>query len=299
VETAKVNKLCRPDLSWFEAEMVTIERRVHRLVRYRKFWFPSLAQAMEISTSLRANDVVRLLAVSPALDNLSHLVERYMMPTVWIDLSAGPEALLARMKKKSCRRMIQRAAKLLDRVAIEVGTEKTDRDFLSVYNDFTRTKVLPALSPHFVQENSSRCETLVLYLDGKPLCGHLVLLDPQSSMVRPLYSGSRRLHSPEEAIACGTLNRYLHWHEMKRYYAQGFHTYDFGGLGEASIARFKLSFGGFVLTQHFYLLSGLQWVARLGKLVYEQILRRRTFLPKDEDWYQSPETVQAPQLSAT
>jgi hypothetical protein len=70
---------------------------------------------------------------------------------------------------------------------------------------------------------------------------------------------------------------------MQHYYAQEFMTYDFGGLGQPeSIARFKLSFGGMVLTQHFYLLSGLEWVARLGKVLYEQILRRRTFKPIDE-----------------
>lgn len=269
--------------------MVTIERRAHRLLRYRKFWFPSRAQAMEISESLRADDVVRFFAVSPALDNLPHLVERYMMPTLWIDLSAGPDALLNGMKKKSCRCVIRRAEKMLDRVAIEIGSEKANRDFLAVYNDFTHAKGLPGLSARWIQEHSTHCETLVLYLEGKALCGHLVLLDPETSIVRPLYSGSRRLESPEQAAACGALNRYLHWQEMQRYYAQGFMTYDFGGLGEASIARFKLSFGGMVLTQHFYLLSGLQWVARLGKLVYEQILRRRTFKPKDEDWYKNPE----------
>lgn len=278
--------------------MVTIERRVHKLLRYRKFWFPSRTQAMEISKSLRPEDVVRFFAVSPALDNIPHLVERYMMPTVWIDLSGGPDALLNGMKKKSCRRMIQRAEKMLGRVAIEIGSEKADRDFLVVYNDFAHAKGLPVLRAQWIQENSAHCETLVLYLDGEPLCAHLVLLDPETSIVRPLYSGSRRLESPEQAAACGALNRYLHWQEMQRYCTQGFTTYDFGGLGQASIARFKLSFGGIVLTQHFYLLSGLQWVAKLGKLVYEQILRRRTFKPKDEDWYENPEvTGQSPEFS--
>ena len=58
---------------------------------------------------------------------------------------------------------------------------------------------------------------------------------------------------------------------MQRYYAQGFLTFDFGGLGRPeSIYRFKLSFGGAVRPQHLYLLSGMQWVAKLGKLVNEQ-----------------------------
>jgi Acetyltransferase (GNAT) domain len=265
------------------AEMVTIERDVHGLLHYRKYWFPSHAQAAEISESLRPNDVVRLFAVSSRFDTLPHLVERYAMRTVCINLSAGPDAILQGMKPTSCRYRIRRAEKMLNRVVIEAGSEKTNRDFLTVYNDFSRAKDLPALSPLWIHENSAHSETFVLYLDGEALCSHLFLRDAEASVVRLLYSGSRRLKSPEHAAACGALNRYLHWHEMQRYYKQGFRNFDFGGIGnsEDSITRFKLSFGGAVLTQNFYLLSGLQWVAKLGKLVYDRFLGRRSFQPKD------------------
>jgi hypothetical protein len=270
--------------------MVTIEQRVRRLLRYRTFWFPSCAQAAEISESLRPDDVVRFFAVSPALQGPPHLVEHYKFDTLWINLSSGPEAVLNGMKRKSCRYEIRRAEKMLNRVAIEVGSEKANRDFLKVYSGFTRAKGLPGLRPRWIQDNSAHCETLVLYLDTQPLCSHVLLRDPETSIVRLLYSGSRRLESPERSAACGTLNRYLHWHEMQRYYAQGFLTFDFGGIGRPeSISRFKLSFGGAVRPQHFYLLSGMQWVAKLGKLVNEQILRRRTFRPADEGSGENPE----------
>jgi hypothetical protein len=284
-------RVCVPNRREVNAEVVTIERRAYRLLRYRKFWFPSRKQAMEISKSLRPDDVVRFFAVSPVLDTLPHLVEQYQMHTVWINLSAGPDAVLNGMKGKSCRREIRRAEKMLGRVAIEIGSEKADRDFLILYNDFTRAKGLPELHASWIQENSGHCETLVLYLDGEALCSHLVLRDPETSIVRPLYSGSRRLESPEHSAACGTLNRYLHWYEMQRYYTQGFLYFDFGGITHLreSIARFKLSFGGAVLPQHFYLLSGLQWVAQLGKFVHKQILRRRTYKPEDENWDEEPQ----------
>jgi hypothetical protein len=269
--------------------VVTIERRVHSLLRYRKFWFPSPAQAMEISSSLRPDDVVRFFAVSAALGTPLHLVEHYGLRTVRIDLSAGPEAILNGMKRKSCRHEIRRAEKMLSRVAIEIGSEEANRDFLSVYNDFTRAKGLPELRAGWIQDNSAHCETFTLYLDGEPLCAHLLLRDRETSTVRLLYSGSRRLESPELAASCGALNRYLHWQEMQHYYAQEFMSYDFGGLGQPeSIARFKLSFGGTILLQHFYLLSGLQWVARFGKFLYEQVLRRRTFKPIDETGSNEP-----------
>ena len=270
--------------------MVTIERRVHRLLRYRKFWFPSPAQAMEISSSLRSDDVVRFFAVSSTLGAPPHLVEHYGLRTVRINLSTGPDAILDGMKRKSCRHELRRAEKMLGRVAIEIGSEKANRDFLSVYNDFTRAKGLPALPKQWIQDNSAHCETFALYLDGEALCAHLLLRDPETSTVRLLYSGSRRLESPELAASCGALNRYLHWQEMQHYYAREFVTYDFGGLGQPeSIARFKLSFGGTVSTQHFYLLSGFEWVARFGKFLYEQILRRRTFKPIDETHKNDPE----------
>jgi hypothetical protein len=272
------------------AEMVTIERRVHRLLRYRKFWFPSRAQAAEISKCLRPDDVVRLFAVSPALDAVPHLVEQYKLATLWIDLSVGTDAVLNGMDKKSCRYEIRRAEKMLSRVAIETNSEKSNSDFLTVYNNFNCAKGLPQLRADWIQENSAHCETFVLYLDGEALCGHLLLKDQETSIVRLIYSGSRRLESPEHAAACGALNRYLHWLEMQRYSAQGFKTFDFGGLGhpQESISRFKLSFGGSILTQHFYLLSGMQWVAKLGQFVYRGILRRRAFKPKNEEPQQKP-----------
>ena len=201
--------------------MVTIEQRVRRLLRYRTFWFPSCAQAAEISESLRPDDVVRFFAVSPALHGPAHLVEHYKFDTLWINLSAGPEAVLNGMKRKSCRYEIRRAEKMLNRVAIEIGSEKANRDFLKVYSGFTRAKGLPGLRPRWIQDNSAHCETLVLYLDSQPLCSHVLLRDPETSIVRLLYSGSRRLESPERSAACGTLNRYLHWHENAALFRTG------------------------------------------------------------------------------
>jgi Acetyltransferase (GNAT) domain len=270
--------------------MVTIERSVHGILRYRKFWFPGRAEAAEISHSFRPNDVVRLFAVSPAIHSLSHLVEQYRMRTVCINLSAGLDAVLKGMKPTSCRYRIRRAEKMLDRVVIESSSEKANRDFLTVYNQFSRAKGLPELSARWIHENSTHCETLVLYLDGEALCTHLLLRDPQASVVRLLYSGSRRLESPELADACGVLNRYLHWHEMQRYASQGFANYDFGGIGDTDdpITRFKLSFGGTVVPQYFYLLSGLPWVAKLGKLLYQKILRRRSFQPTADPSPENP-----------
>ena len=83
---------------------------------------------------------------------------------------------------------------------------KSEPRFLKVYNGFTRAKGLPGLRPHWIQDNSAHCETLVLYLDGQPLCSHVMLRDPETGIVRLLYSGSRRLESPERSAACGIVS---------------------------------------------------------------------------------------------
>ena len=209
-----------------------------------------------------------------------------------MDLSGGPNKILNDMKKKSCRYEIRRAERMLGEVEIETGTSKARRDFLSLYNDFAQAKRLPRFGPAQLREHSEHAETLVLYFRDEPLCCHLLLRDPDSGIVRLLYSGSRRLHTAEDAAACGALNRYLHWHELQRYHAQGFVRFDFGGVRDADdpISRFKLSFGGEVVLEHYCLLSGAAWAARLGQLVYERWRGSRASLSKSADQATAPES---------
>jgi hypothetical protein len=256
--------------------MITIERQVGPFC-YRKVWFASREEAMEISQPLRPNEVLRFFGASEDLGALPHLVRHRKLRTAWIDLSGGPEQILEGMKRKSCRYEIRRAEKMLDRVRIETGSEKANHDFLLLYNNFAKAKKLPKLPVRWLREYTAHGgEAFVLYLEGEPLCGHLLLRDTTRRLVRLLYSGSHRLDSPEDAAACGALNRYLHWYEMQRYCAAEFMTYDFGGIRdpEEPISRFKLSFGGVIVAEHYYLFSGTPWVARLGNLVYEKFLRR-------------------------
>lgn len=262
--------------------MVTIERRVGGLFLYRKVWFPSYEQALEISRSLRPNEIVRFFGASNDLGSLPRLVKHRRLQTARVDLSVGTEEVLKGMKKKSCRYEIRRAEKMLDQVEIEVNSAKAHCDFLRIYNDFAEAKRIPRLPARWLAEYSPHGETLVLYLKGQPLCCHLVLCDLQTRIVRLLHSGSRRLQTPEDAAACGALNRYLHWHEMQRYHAKGFLTFDFGGIRHAAdnFSRFKLSFGGAVVSEHYYLFGGTEWVARFGNLVYETVLRRRAVVTK-------------------
>jgi hypothetical protein len=262
--------------------MVTIRRRVSGVFRYRKAWFPAREELLEISRSLRWNEIVRFFAAPDDLPALPNLIARRRMRTLWVDLAGGPEKILEGMKRKSCRYEIRRAEKMLDGVTIEAGSEKSRQDFLVGYNDFAHAKHLRKLRPPWLREYLPLADTFVLYLRNEPLCCHLLIRDAARGIVRLLDSGSRRLETPKDAAACGALNRYLHWHEMQRYQVEGFVTFDFGGIREPAdpISRFKLSFGGAVVTEHYYLLSRAQWVARLGNLVYEKLLRGQALASK-------------------
>jgi hypothetical protein len=257
--------------------MLTFERRLGPLFRYRKLWFPAREAICEIARSLRPKDIVRCFAASDDISGLPGIVLHRQLRTAWVNLAGGPDEILKGMKRKSCRYEIRRAEKMLDRVDVEIETARAHEHFLAVYNDFAGRKSLPRFRRSWLKEYRQRAEILVLYLRGEPLCCHLLLRDHEKSLVRLLYSGSRRLRTSEDASACGALNRYLHWLEMQRYHAQGFTTFDFGGIRgpQDPISRFKLSFGGAVVAEHYYLLSGTQWLARLGNLIYEKLLAAR------------------------
>jgi len=255
--------------------MVTFERRFGGLIRYRKIFFSSQEAALEIGRSMTVNDVVRFFAASSELSGLAHVVRHQATLTTHINLSAGPEQIFGAMKKKSCRYEIQRAQKLSG-VEVERNSSRALRDFLPLYNSFAKAKgPVPTLSTRQFNELLTHSDVFVLYHHERPLCCHLFLRDTETRAVRLLYSGSSRFESPNDATACGSLNRFLHWHAMQEYYAEGIRTYDFGGIRNLfhPTARFKLSFGGPVVTEHYYLCGGSAWLAKLGGTVYERLFK--------------------------
>jgi Acetyltransferase (GNAT) domain len=252
--------------------MLTFERRLAGLLRYRKIFFSPREAALEIGRSMAMNEVVRFFAADCELAGLANVVRHHAMLTTHLDLSVGPQQLLRAMKKKSCRYEIQRAQKL-GAVEIERNSPRALRDFLPLYNAFAKAKgPVPVLSLRQFQEFLAHGDAFVLYYQQQPACCHLFLRDMQARTVRLLYSGSSRFKSSRDASACGALNRFLHWHAMQQYHAEGIRTYDFGGIRNLAhpTARFKLSFGGSVETEHYYLCGGTAWLAKLGGALYER-----------------------------
>jgi hypothetical protein len=92
----------------------------------------------------------------------------------------------------------------------------------------------------------------------------MLLRDPYARRARLLYSASRRLEDPETGKICGAINRLLHWCEIRSYHAEGFKTYDLGGIRNDEvdgITRFKMSFGGEAVAENTYLCAGTPRIA--------------------------------------
>lgn len=82
-----------------------------------------------------------------------------------------------------------------------------------------------------------------------------MIRDEHVGRVGLFWSASTRLTGEDAPVLVASLNRWLHWHEMRLYRSEGFRVYDFGGIGAytpeiAAIARFKLSVGGNRVVEH-------------------------------------------------
>jgi hypothetical protein len=234
--------------------MVVIERS-------RWWWRDRLvffATESEVHQQARA-DGVAIITVrqSPArLNDLPGLLSRGTSRTTCIDLSRDPGELEGAMDKKSCRYEIRKARKMLDRLSIGIEAEPAcPGGFLELYNSFVKAKKhTRPLSVARLADYASTSDVWGLRLDGRMVCGHLVVRDESSRRLRLIFSATTRLNGGEEAKLCGALNRLLHWTEIEHYQAAGWATYDFGGIGDGTdpIARFKLSFGGEQVEEYDY-----------------------------------------------
>jgi len=178
---------------------------------------------------------------------------------------------------KNTRYEVRQAEKLGARVRIGRGPELT-QEFLALYRDLARSKPgLLAITQSTLDRYEGYVDTFMAYLDERPVCGHILLRDAQIGRARLLYSASRRFDDRETARLSGTLNRFLHWHELRAYREEGFKTYDLGGIQEDKtngITQFKMSFGGQIVQEHIYLCAGIPWVGRTVQVLFENLSKR-------------------------
>jgi hypothetical protein len=161
------------------------------------------------------------------------------------------------------RRQMKKAERVRDRIEVRRNDAEAYRDFIAIYNGFVGIKKytekitqkrLDALKPF--------ADVLVAYFDKRPLCGHLSIRDECLRRVGVIWSASTRLKGEAAPNLIASVNRWLHWYEMRLYKSENMNIYDLGRIGtstpeEAAITRFKLSFGGTRVLEHDYTMAGL------------------------------------------
>jgi hypothetical protein len=257
--------------------MVIIDRNLGGIVPYRAVFFPTDETLTELTERTKPTQMARLFWTATELRNANRVVRHEKTATVCIDLSGTLEAL-SKGVAKNTRYEIRQAEKLGDRIRIERnGPELTDK-FLALFNDFVRSKPeVAAINHSMLRRYEGHADIFMAYLDGNPVCGHVLLRDVEIGRARLLYSASRRFDDRETARLSGTLNRFLHWHEICAYREERFSAYDLGGIKEDKadgITQFKMSFGGDVVKEHTYLCAGIPWVGRTAQALLENVVKR-------------------------
>ena len=230
-------------------------------------FFPDKEEIAQLLANLGSTTILRVRQTAVEISNHKALIQKGIFRTSCIDLTKSLEEIYREMDAKSCRYEIRKAEKEGERVQVSLNERSAQNDFLLLYNNFVRLKGhAHPMSKRRFEEYVKTCDVWVVYYDGRPFCGHLVARDDRIGRTRLLYSATCRLNSQEDAKMTGPLNRYLHWYEIKFYKEMGIKIYDFGGIGDgtSSIAKFKLSFGGFRVEEYSYVFAG-----NLGRLAYK------------------------------
>jgi hypothetical protein len=242
-----------------EGSVIVIQRRLATLLSYEMVFFAPQSSLYQLAENLRRTEMARFFYTSGRLDGSPFLISSERGFTVCNNLVEPLEELWKRFASYN-RAEIRKAERLGERVRIDRNEQTGTTDFLKVYNDFARLKDgVWQISADLLKRYEGFADRLVLYLDEQPVVVNLVLRDPESGRVRGLYNASQRLDEPRKARLLGNLNRLLHWHNMRLYKQEGFHSYDWGGIREDRSdgrAKFKMSFGGDVVEEYTHLCAG-------------------------------------------
>lgn len=219
--------------------MILTEKKYGPLV-YRKRWFARQRYPGERLLTMYA----QFLGETPPP---GWLVQKFL--TVVSVLDVDGEGHLARMKKGTAYE-IRRAEK----DSLEFFEEKDLISFLDFYNRFARQKKLGVLGRGHLSSLGPHLWLSGVRQGNQPLAYHAYVVDSEESRARLLYSA--QLQEGYDRALLGRANRWLHFQDLLSLQAQGFSTYDWGGITESGsdpqregINQFKLGFGGEVVQE--------------------------------------------------
>lgn len=236
------------------------------MLKYSVVYFPTESQLNDVRGNLPSNAIVRVKQAPESAGKLS-CFDVSPFYAICLDL-ARPVDELFRATDAQCRNKIRRGERMSDRIAIRTGSDALPV-MVELHNQLARVKGHSGpLSLRLLDKYAGASDAFALYLDERPMCAHFWLRDESCDRARLLFSASTRLQSKEDSALSGILNRYLHWHEIQKYKAEGFRIYDFGGFTDeadsaSSLAKFKLSFGAKILRE-----CDLTFASGLGLLAF-------------------------------
>lgn len=215
----------------------------------------------EFLTKLRPWDVL-LVHGSPSRPPVcSAIGTETEFQTTTVDLSLPESKLWQRMHYDDWRRKVRKAERLADRLVVKKNVDNARADFLAMHNRFIGQKGMRArpLTWERMAKFDGLYDVFTAYVDGKPFASKLTLRDEDERRIEMLFAVSARLDGDVDSALVGCVNRYLFWHVMRHYKESGFTAYNFAGINPTelpTITRFKLSFGGEVVTLYNYVAAG-------------------------------------------
>ena len=239
--------------------MVVVEHRKPLGVTLRQAYFPDRRELDTLVVGMSARTMLRVRHSNVVASAHPWLVQRSPCSTGLIDLTRGADSILGRMSRTT-RRLVQRAAALGERITITCNDPASLPVYRRLHNTFVRhSGHATPMSERELAEWMRVADLFMLYLDGRPLIGHINVPDRGIGRVAGQFEASARQQlSPEEASVVGMCNRYLYWAEMKHYIGLGLTWYDVGGLRgqDDPITQFKLSLGATRIEEQFYTFAG-------------------------------------------
>jgi len=265
--------------------MVIVET-ARNLFRVVDVFYPESREVTGLADALAWNQIVHVRQTPTTLPAQRFATNYRPFETLLLDLSGDIDELF-RQSHRTGRNQVRKAERLLDRIEVRRNDDTCYCDFISVFNG------LVAVKKHTEKISGKRLESLkpfsdvfVVYLDGRPITCHLMIRDESIGRAGLLWSASTRFSGEDTPVRVASLNRWLHWYEMRLYKSEGLRVYDFGGIGSdtperAGIAEFKLSFGGTPVLEHDYIITRLS-----GRLAVHGLFMLRRL--RSEGWRNRP-----------
>src|SRR6202011_1520339 len=191
--------------------MIVFERTVFGFFRYRKVVFPTPDGVSDLLARMAPNDIVRFNydgCLPPSRD----MIDSFPVSTIIINLRQSLDQIWAGMRRTSCRQPLRKVEKMLDRIRIAERSSAAAADFLALYNGLARAKPgLTHLSQRAFRRYLGAADVRVIYLDGRPLCGHVNVGDPHGGRAGGLFAANRRLAKGGSPGGCAAPPRCSYW----------------------------------------------------------------------------------------